>query len=145
MATQINSVSAHLTDAPAKSKDTFLRRALLADAVFETICGIGAIVAANALAEWTGLLSATGFTVLGVGFLIAAAFLYWMAFARKLNVGLAQAVMIANDAFVLVGIVLLVAFWSSLADGARWLIALVTIDVGILAALEFVGLRKLQN
>lgn len=119
-----------------------LRRALLGDALFETVCGLVFMVGASALAQWTGWDVPVLFAAAGIGLGAVAALLYWMATRAEINLRLARAVMILNAVFALGGIVALVVFWSSLADGARWLIGMIAVLVGVFAALEYAGLRS---
>ena len=99
--------------------DGFLRRALLLNALFETALGVGGIVAANALAEWTGLLTPTLFTLLGIGCLGYSVVFYWMVAQPQINRPLARALMLVNDAFaiaallVAVGRSALIVAWGS--------------------------------
>jgi hypothetical protein len=124
--------------------DQFLRRVLLLNALFETALGIGGIVAANALAEWTALLTPTLFTLVGVGCLGYAAPFYWTFAQPQINRPLARALMLFNDAFALTAILLLLVAWGSLAEGGRWLIGILAVDAGILAVLEYEGLRRIR-
>jgi hypothetical protein len=125
-------------------QDGFLRRALLLNALFETALGIVGIVAANALAQWTGLLTPTLFTLLGIGCLGYAAFLYWLVSQPHLNPSLSRLVMLFNDVFAIAAVLFLIVAWASFADGARWLIGILAADAGILAILEYEGLRRLR-
>lgn len=124
--------------------DGFLRRTLLLNALFETALGVGAFVAANTLADWTGLLTPTLFTLLGIGCLAYSALFYWMVAQPQLNRPLARALMLFNDAFAIAAILFLIVGWGSFTDGARWLIGILAVDAGILAVLEYEGLRRLQ-
>jgi hypothetical protein len=125
--------------------DPLLRRVLLLNAMFETTLGIGGIIAANALAEWTQLLTPTLFTLLGVGCLSYSALFYWMVAQPQINRSLARAVMLFNDAFAVAAILLLIVAWGSFTEGGRWLIGTLAVDAGILAALEFEGLRRIRE
>lgn len=122
-----------------------LRRALLGDAIFETICALVFILGAGVLVTWTGWQIQVGFVLVGVILAAAAALLFWMARQRQINVSLARAVMFLNAFFGAGGFLVLVIFWSSLTDGARWLIGIIALLVGVFAALEYVGLRALDT
>lgn len=122
-----------------------LRRALLGDAIFETICALVFILGAGVLVTWTGWQIQVGFVLVGVILAAAAALLFWMARQRQINVSLARAVMFLNAFFGAGGFLVLVIFWSSLTDGARWLIGIIALLVGVFAALEYAGLRALDT
>jgi hypothetical protein len=126
------------------SSDRLLRFALLGDAVFETVCGIAFVFGANALAQWTGWNAPTLFIVAGVLLLGVAALLYWMVRQSQINLLLARVVMLLNLVFAAAGALVLIIFWGSFTDGARWLIALIALGVGIFGVLEYVGLRRLS-
>lgn len=124
--------------------DNGLRRALLGDAIFETICALIFILGAGVLVTWTGWQIQVGFVLVGVILAAAAALLYWMARQQKINAALARAVIFLNAFFGAGGFLVLVIFWASLTDGARWLIGSIALLVGVFAALEYAGLRGLD-
>jgi hypothetical protein len=123
-------------------KRRLLHFALLGDAVFETVCGIVFIIAASALAQWTGWNVPSLFVVAGVLLLGVAVLLYWMVLRPQINRQLARAVALLNVVSGICGVLVLIVFWGSFTDGARWLVALIAFAVGIFGVLEFVGLRR---
>ena len=135
------------TSAPhtaASSKETFLRRALLADAAIEAAAGVGSFLLASTLAEWFGLNDALPFMVLGVILMVGAALFYFTATAKTLNLPLIRAIMIGNDVSAAACIVLSLAAGSAFMTQGHVLLWLVAIDLGALAVAEFIGLRKLR-
>jgi hypothetical protein len=144
MATQ-TTVSPLISSTPAAANsETFLRRVVLADALFELVCGAGAIVGANALAAATGLFAPGVFTLIGVVLLVGAAAFYWLATAQPLKRSFIAAMMIGNDIFAIAGALVLIAGWGSLNESARLMLFILTADLSILAALEWWGLRRIK-
>jgi hypothetical protein len=144
MATQTQVSSLINTPATTANTQTFLRRVVLADAIFEIVCGAGAIIGANALATSTGLLSPAIFTLIGIGLWVGAGFIYWLAVAQPLKRRLITFLMVGNEVFAVAGVLLLMVGWDSLNESARLLIAILAADLGILAALEWWGLRRIK-
>jgi hypothetical protein len=144
MATQTNVSSLISSTTTTANSATFLRRVVLADAIFEAVCAIFAIVGANTLATSTGLFSPAGFTLLGIWLVFGAAFIYWLAVAQPLKRSLITYLMIGNDVFAAAGVLLLIAGWDSFNEGARLLIAILATDLAILAGLEWWGLRRIK-
>lgn len=134
------------TSAPhtaTSSKETFLRRALLADAAFEAAAGVGSFVLASTLAEWFGLSDALPFMVLGVILMAGAALFYFTSTAKTLNLPFIRVIMIGNDITAAACIILSLAAGSAFMTQGHVLLWLLAIDFGALAVAEFVGLRKL--
>lgn len=128
----------------ASSKETFLRRAMLADAAFEATAGVGSFVLASTLAEWFGLNDALPFMILGVILMVGAALFYFTATAKTLNLPFIRAIMIGNDITAAACIVLSLAAGSAFMTQAHVLLWLLAIDFGALAVAQFIGLRKLR-
>lgn len=123
------------------SSDTFLRRVLLTDAVFEVVCAVLFILVASTfvLVEPFPLL----FLMLGVGLGAVAMLLFWMQRQTRLNLLLVRLVMLLNALFAVGGFVSTVVLWASLAGVARLVSVFVVAGLAILAVLEYVGLRRL--
>jgi hypothetical protein len=139
MATQ--TVFPTTSGAVTAKNETFIRRVMIADAIFETICAGISLVAAGALATWTGW-SPTLFTIVGIGIGIAAVTLYGIAFAPTLYRPLIRAVMVVNLACAVGAVALLLGGWGGLTEGARILLSVLSIDFALLGVLQIVGLRK---
>lgn len=132
-----------ITETQIASKEVFLRRALLADAAFEAVGGIGSFVMASTLAEWFGLSDALPFMVLGVILMVGAALFYVTSTAKTLNLPFIRAIMIGNDVTAAACIVLSLAAGSAFMTQGHVLLWLLAVDFGALAIAEFIGLRKL--
>ena len=98
---------------------TLLRRALLGDAIFEAACAMVLITFPGTLAAWTGWNTPGAFFMAGLLLALVAALLYMMTRPRQINLTYARFVMLVNALFAIGGVVALVIFWSSMAEGAR--------------------------
>jgi hypothetical protein len=120
-----------------------LRGALLVDAVFEVIVGLIFVLGAGALAAWTGWDAPALFALVGLGLIGVGVFLWWLANQRPIKLEPVWAVMILNAAFAVVGVALLILLsgMGVLTDGAKWLIGVIAVLLGVIAALEYVAMR----
>jgi hypothetical protein len=119
----------------------FLRRAILADAVFSGVSAVLLTFGAGALAPWLSLpealLRETGM------FLIAyAALVGWLGTRQSMSKALVAIVIAGNAAWTLVSIALLFsgAVTPNLLGEA--FVAAQAIVVGALAELQYIGLRR---
>ena len=119
----------------------FLRRALLADAIFSGVSALGLTFGAGAFASLfnlpEALLQETGL------FLIAyAAFVGWLGMRQAMVKALVPLVIVGNAAWTLGSIALL--FSGSVSPNALGTIMVVAqaIATGVFAELQFIGLRK---
>lgn len=119
-----------------------LRLALLGDAVFETVCGLAFLVGANALAAWSGWNVPALFMVAGAALLVVAALLIWMARQIPPPIPLARAIAWINLICAVAAGLALLTLWGSLAEGARWLLIIIGLGVGIFGVLELLALRR---
>jgi len=119
----------------------FLRRALLADAVFSGVSALGLTFGAGAFAVLLGLPEAL---LLETGlFLIAyAAFVGWLGTRQSVLKPLVAIVIAGNAAWTLASIALL--FSGAVSPNLLGEIAVVAqaIATGVFAELQYVGLRK---
>jgi len=119
----------------------FLRRAILADAVFSGVSAVLLTFGAGALAPWLNLpealLRETGL------FLIAyAALVGWLGTRQSMPKALVAIVIAGNAAWILASIALLFsgAFTPNLLGEV--FVAAQAIAVGALAELQYIGLRR---
>lgn len=129
------------------NRETLLRRTLQADGIFEIICGLGLLAAAAPItallgqpADLTWLAIVAGLDLIPLGF-----FFLWLASRPVLNLKWAFTIALLNDltAVALVGILLMGLL--PLQAGGVWLLALVAVDLFILAGLEFAGIWQLRR
>ena len=120
---------------------SFLRRALLADAVFSGVAALGFTFGAGAFASLfnlpEALLRETGL------FLIAyAAFVGWLGTRQAMAKPLAMVPIVGNAAWTLGSIALL--FSGGVAPNLLGMVMVVTqaIATGVFAELQYIGLRK---
>lgn len=119
----------------------FLRRAILADAIFSGISAVALTLGAGMLAPWLSLpealLRETGL------FLIAyAALVGWLGTRQTMAKALVVIVVAGNAAWTLASIALLFSGWVSPNLLGEIAIAAQAIAVGAFAELQYIGLRK---
>jgi len=120
---------------------TFLRRALLADAIFSGIAALGFTLGAGAFAELfnlpDALLRETGL------FLIAyTALVGWLASRAAVAKPLVLLVVIGNAAWTVGSIALLLSGTVSPNISGELMVVAQAIATGVFAELQYVGLRK---
>lgn len=119
----------------------FLRRAILADAIFSGISAVALTLGAGMLAPWLSLpealLRETGL------FLIAyAALVGWLGTRQTMPKALVMIVVAGNAAWTLASIALLFSGWVNPNLLGEIMVAAQAIAVGAFAELQYVGLRK---
>jgi hypothetical protein len=119
----------------------FLRRALLADAIFSGVSAVllslGASVLASLLNLPLALLRETGL------FLVAyAAFVGWLGARHSMPKPLLWIVIAGNAAWTLASIALLFSAWVAPNLLGEAALAMQAIAVGVFAELQYVGLRR---
>ncbi|TYO63942.1 hypothetical protein FXV83_24860 [Bradyrhizobium hipponense] len=122
----------------------FLRRALLADAIFSGVAALGFTFGASAFAALfnlpEALLSETGL------FLIAyAALVGWLASRAAAPKPLVLLVVIGNVAWTIGSIALLFSGAVSPNLSGELMVVAQAIATGVFAELQYVGLRKSEN
>jgi len=122
----------------------FLRRALLADAIFSgasaVLLTLGASVLASLLNLPEGLLRETGL------FLVAyAALVGWLGTRPSMPKALVWIVVAGNAAWALASIALLFSGWVAPNLLGEAAVAMQAIAVGVFAELQYVGLRKSEG
>ena len=119
----------------------FLRRAILADAIFSSISALALTFGAGLLAPWLNLpeplLRESGL------FLIAyAALVGWLGTRQTMPKALVLIVVAGNAAWTLASIALLFSGWINPNLLGEIAIAAQAIAVGAFAELQYIGLRK---
>ncbi len=130
---------------PRSSDDAFLRRALLANAIFTLFSALALILAAGPLAVVIGLASPVPLIVIGAGLIGWAALVY--RFAARETLRRAEAItVIAGDAlWVAASVILLAAGWPALTLAGKWIVAIAADLVGAIALAQFYGLRRMRR
>ncbi|HEY2872931.1 MAG TPA: hypothetical protein VGJ56_13500 [Reyranella sp.] len=137
------------------SSDRLLRRTLWGNAVFSVISGIVLVAFAGPFAALAtdeplsvgSLELATVFELLGLGVVAFGAIAGWAASRETLPRGWAQAVFVADVAWVAGSALVLLlpapwsASWSTIGIAGIVVVALIVADI---AVLEYLGLRRLS-
>ena len=119
----------------------FLRRAILADAIFSGVSAVALTFGAGLLAPWLSLpealLRETGL------FLIAyAALVGWLGTRQTMPKALVLIVVVGNAAWTLASIALLFSGWVNPNLLGEIAVAMQAIAVGAFAELQYIGLRR---
>jgi len=132
------------------ASDRLLRRTLWGNAVFSVISGAVLVACATPFAGWAtheplsvaGLDLAIVFELLGLGVVLFGALCGWAASRETLPRGLARVIFIADIAWVVASVLVLVlpAAWTGIAIAGIVVVALIVADI---AVLEYLGLRRL--
>ena len=123
-------------------KEAFLRKSLLANAVFTVVSGLGLVVFAHPLAAVMGVVGAFPLRIVGVVLLLYAVDLFRTVFEKRLARGRIL-YFIAMDALWVIGsVVLLWGLAVPFTPAGQWIILMVADVVGVFAVLQYVGLRK---
>ncbi|WP_439398807.1 hypothetical protein ACRQ5Q_15520 [Bradyrhizobium sp. PMVTL-01] len=119
----------------------FLRRALLADAIFSGVAALGFTFGANPFAALfnlpEALLRETGLFLIAYTFLVG-----WLASRATVAKPLVLLVVIGNAAWTLGSIVLLFSGAVSPNLTGEFMVVAQAIATGVFAELQFLGLRK---
>ena len=123
----------------------FVRNALYANVIFSGTTGIAALIAATFLANFTGIENQAVFIALGVILIVYAVDLGWVASRHRVDPRFVWAAIILDTLWVAGSIMILLSGWLPLSTAGIWTVALIAEVVAILAVLQFIGLRRLQQ
>lgn len=123
---------------------SLLRLTLGINAVATAVSGVALVTGAGPLAPVLGLPGPLPAVVVGGLFLAIAAYVWW-ARGEPLDLSAAATVLALDVAYVLAGVVLLLAWPAALSPLGRLLLALTADVVAVFAVLEFVGLRRARR
>jgi hypothetical protein len=123
----------------------FVSRVLLSNAAFGVVCGVICLVWARPLAAAFGGAPPMILTVLGVGLLLFAAELAWIAHRMPENRRVLTIIFALDVAWVIASALLLLAGWIPFTPGGTWTVILVADVVAVFAVLEFIGLRRMRG
>jgi len=119
----------------------FLRRAILADAVFSGISAVLLTLGAGMLAPWLSLPEAL-LREVGLFLIAYAALVGWLGTRQTMPKALVVIVVAGNAAWTLASIALLFSGWVNPNLLGEIMVAAQAIAVGAFAELQYVGLRK---
>lgn len=119
----------------------FLRRAILADAIFSGISAVLLTLGAGMLAPWLSLPEAL-LREAGLFLIAYAALVGWLGTRQTMPKALVVIVVAGNAAWTLASIALLFSGWVNPNLLGEIMVAAQAIAVGAFAELQYVGLRK---
>ena len=127
---------------PSTKNESLLRKSLMANAVFSTICGLALIFASGALATLIGAVGATELIVIGVVLLFFVADLVRTALGEAIPRSRIYYFIAMDVLWVIGSAVVLWGFSVPFTAAGRWIILLVADVVGLFAILQYLGLRR---
>ena len=123
-------------------KSNLLSQAIRGNSIFSAISGLTALVAAQPLAEFLGIPNSMILTVLGVGLILYAVFLFSQSREASVNRWVALSAIEGDVAWVIGSAVLLFTDWVPFTMAGWWTIAVIADIVAVFAILQIVGLRR---
>ncbi|MCP4420993.1 MAG: hypothetical protein GY805_30655 [Chloroflexi bacterium] len=129
-----------------QQKDTFLRRALQANALFSLTTGTAFVVASGAVARFIGAdIPSYIVLIVGLGLLPFGYMIYRLTAQANIPAKEAGTITVMDVSWVVGSVLLLVLGWSLFSVAGRWLIGLQAEAVATFALLQTIGLRRLQK
>ena len=127
-------------------KASFLRRALLSDALFSLLSSLVFIFAAEPVARFLAP-NVPGWIVLAVGisFLPFAAGIFWITSDIEARGQYGRIILVLNFVWAVGSYLLLFLLWSQFHVAGRWFIALQAEVIFVLGILQTIGLRRLNR
>jgi hypothetical protein len=119
----------------------FLRRAILADAIFSGISAVSLALGAGLLAPWLSLPEAL-LRETGLFLIVYAALVGWLGTRQSMPKAWVMIVVAGNAAWTVASIALLFSGWVSPNWLGEVMVAAQAIAVGAFAELQFIGLRR---
>ena len=129
----------------SSTNESFLRRSLLANVLFTTLCGLSLVLASGTLANLIGAVGATELIVAGVVLLLYATDLARTALGTHLPRGRIYYFIILDVLWVIGSALILWGISVPFTAAGRWIIVLIADAVGLFAVLQYVGLRRLPK
>lgn len=120
-----------------------LSRLLVSNGTFCFTSGIIFTLAAKPLSDFLSTLPIV-MTILGIGLILYGIFITYMATRPTITRGFTLFTVIADSAWVLLSILLLVLPTFNLSVDAKWAIGITAICVDIFATLQFLEWRKMN-
>lgn len=133
-----------VTDSKAR-KDSLLRRGLIGNAIFSAVTGALMIVGARPVSEFTGLTPMWVPAVIGVGVLLWALDVGWLARKDKIESSKAWFVIAGDLAWMVVSYGIIIAGVPELTTAGNWTVAVLAEIVGIFAVVQYLGLRRMRS
>lgn len=122
----------------------FVSRVLLSNATFGVVSALICLLWAQPLAVGLGLTQPVIVTVLGVGLLLFAAEVAWIAIRTPEDRRALTIIFALDVAWVIASAIILLGGWLPLTPAGTWTIIVVADIVAVFAVLEFIGLRRMR-
>lgn len=126
------------------SRDSLLRRALVGNVIFSAVSGTVLIVASGWLSDVTGLTPGWLPAAIGVGVLLWAVDVGWIARKEVLDLRQAKFVIAGDLAWVAVSYAVLIFGLVNLTTAGAWTVGILAEIVGLFAIVQYLGLRRLR-
>ena len=123
---------------------SFVRRALQADGLFCTASGAFSVLASAPITTLFGLPTTLPIMLLGVGLFVYGIALFALATYRPVDRRFAQTILALNIAWLVGSAFVLITGVPALTDAGKWAVLIVADIVAVLAALQYVGLRRMS-
>lgn len=120
---------------------SFLKNALLANAVFSSVSGLSFIMFTQAFSRFLSW-SSWILPSVGLGLLGFALMIYLITRAEQINYAQVRSIIAADVAWVVLSIALISMPVVSLPLGGKWAIGILADVVAVFALLQYLGLRK---
>lgn len=125
-----------------KPKSTLLLKGLRGNAIFSTLSGAAALIAAPTLSTFTGITPPAVFYVLGIVLLIYAVDLWWVSSKDPIDMRFAWAAIILDILWVLGSVFILFFGLLPLTVAGRWTVFFLAEIVAIFAIIQYIGVRR---
>ncbi len=120
-----------------------VRRVLYGNAIFCGISGLGFALASNAVSSFLGLDAALIIFALGIGLVGYAGLIYLKASRPTITREFVLFAIIADSAWVLGSVLLLITNWIPFSVEGKWAIGIIAAIVDMFATLQFMEWRKI--
>lgn len=127
------------------TNSSLLKNALLGNAVFSSLSGLGFVFFSKAIAAFLGISAAWVIIVIGVGLLGYGWQLYRAATASPLDSAFARFAVYADLAWVVLSAVLIFSGMVAFTTAGKWAIAAVADIVLVFAIVQYVGVKRLAQ
>jgi hypothetical protein len=124
---------------------TLLRTALRGNTLFSLVSGASFVIGAGVLSRFTGIEPAISFTIVGIGLILYAVFLWYVVAPQISDRRLVWLVIAADTLWVVGSIILLLADPLALTLAGKWAVGIVADLVATFAVLQYVGLRRIEK
>lgn len=125
--------------------ERLLRRAMRANAGFSGISGLVSLLAADALAAFTGIPEVLVFRALGVILILYGADLLWITSRERVNIWFGITAVILDIAWVIGSMVLLLGNFLPLTTAGKWSVLLLAEVVSIFALVQGYAVWKIRQ